>query len=295
MEFIRKNAVLIALALVTLIGALLFARQCTSDHISSSQSQTMTTPTTEKPAETSVQAQSEASKLPVYTYDILRTIPHDAEAFTEGLLFHDGDLYESTGLYGKSSIRKLDPNTGRVLKRLSLDEAYFGEGIVIVADKLYQLTYQAGIGFVYDLKSFRQLRTFSYFGEGWGLTYNGEHIIMSDGTSSLRFLDPDSLLIQKMLAVTSNGVPVRNLNELEMVNGELWANVWQTDSIARINPSTGAVTGWINCAGLLATLTAEERANADVLNGIAYDPKRDVVLLTIKNCSKMFEVRIRKP
>ncbi|MCS6808767.1 MAG: glutaminyl-peptide cyclotransferase [Bacteroidota bacterium] len=233
---------------------------------------------------------SDTMSIPVYTVEVLRTIPHDAQAFTQGLAFSEGELYESTGQYGASSLRKVDPETGKVLKKLVIDEAYFAEGVVVVQGKVYQLTWQSGIGFVYDAKTFRQLRTFSYFGEGWGLTYDGEHMIMSDGTSGLRLLDPDSLMVRKMLYVTANGVPVKNLNELEVVKGEIWANVWQTDSIARISPLTGHVIGWIDCSGLL---TPEERSRADVLNGIAYNSAKDIILLTGKNWSKMFEVRVK--
>ncbi len=294
MDFLRAHAAKIAIAIVTLFVVLLLGEQLivnrshrmNTDVSASSSSQQSGDAS---PASTNTSAPSVAT-IPTYGIEVIRSMPHDSHAFTEGLLFHNGDLYESTGLHGQSSLRKLDPQTGKILKRLNIDAAYFGEGIVIVKDKIYQLTYQTGIGFVYDLKTFEQVRTFSYFGEGWGLTYNGESIIMSDGTSSLRFLDPDSLLIRKMLTVTANGVPVKNLNELEIINGELWANVWQTDSIARINLQTGVVTGWIDCSFLL---TPEERSQADVLNGIAYDAKRDVILLGWKNCSKMFEVRLK--
>jgi glutamine cyclotransferase len=294
MDFLRAHAAKIAIAIVTLFVVLLLGEQLivnrsqrmNTDVSASSSSQQSGDAS---PASANTSAPSVAT-IPTYGIEVVRSIPHDSHAFTEGLLFHNGDLYESTGLHGQSSLRKLDPQTGKILKRLNIDAAYFGEGIVIVKDKIYQLTYQTGIGFVYDLKTFEQVRTFSYFGEGWGLTYNGESIIMSDGTSSLRFLDPDSLLIRKMLTITANGVPVKNLNELEIINGELWANVWQTDSIARINLQTGVVTGWIDCSSLL---TPEERSGIDVLNGIAYDAKRDVILLGWKNCSKMFEVRLK--
>ncbi|TAE31198.1 MAG: glutaminyl-peptide cyclotransferase [Candidatus Kapaibacterium sp.] len=246
-------------------------------------------PTGNTRSNTSTAAPSEA--IPLYTYEVVKTIPHDTRAFTQGLAFYDGELLESTGQYGSSSLRRLDRATGKVLQRLNLDAAYFAEGMVAVQGKIYQLTWQAGIGFIYDAKTFRQLRTFSYFGEGWGLTYDGAEMIMSDGTSNLRFLDADSLLIRKMLSVTSNGAPVKNLNELEYVNGEIWANIWQTDSIARINPQTGKVTAWIDLSGLQ---TPEERANADVLNGIAFDSKREVLLVTGKNWSKLYEIRLKK-
>lgn len=293
MDFLRTHAAKIAIAIVTLFVVLLLGEQLIVNRSSRMN--------TDIPANTPAQQADDASvttntpppataPLPTYGIEVIRTIPHDTQAFTQGLAFFNGDLYESTGQYGTSSFRKLDPQTGKVLKKVGVDAAYFAEGMVVVGGKAYQLTWQSGIGFVYDIKTFQQLRTFSYFGEGWGLTYDGKSMIMSDGTSSIRFLDPDSLLIRKMLTVTANGVPVKNLNELEVVNGELWANIWQTDSIARINPQTGNVLGWIDCSGLL---TPQERSQADVLNGIAYDSKRDVLLLTGKNWSKMFEVRVK--
>lgn len=294
MDFLRAHAAKIAIAIVTLFVVLLLGEQLivnrsrpmnTDVSASSSSQQSGDIP----PANTNTSASAVAT-IPTYGIEIVRSIPHDTQAFTQGLAFFNGDLYESTGQYGSSSFRKLDAQTGKVLKKIGVDAAYFAEGMVVVAGKAYQLTWQSGIGFVYDIKSFQQLRTFSYFGEGWGLTYDGANMIMSDGTSSLRFLDSDSLLIRKMLTVTANGVPVKNLNELEVVNGELWANIWQTDSIARINLQTGNVLGWIDCSGLLAP---QERAQADVLNGIAYDSKRNVLLITGKNWPKMFEVRVK--
>ncbi len=310
MEFLRKHAPKIALVVVVMVVVLILAEQLMTRRSATSflnttpanqanetTSETMNTDTSSNSSaspsnttsNTSNTAPSEA--IPLYTYDIVKTIPHDTQAFTQGLAFYNGELLESTGQYGSSSLRRLDRATGKVLQRLSLDAAYFAEGMVAVNGKIYQLTWQAGIGFVYDAKTFRQLRTFSYFGEGWGLTYDGSEMIMSDGTSNLRFLDADSLLIRKMLPVTSNGAPVKNLNELEYVNGEIWANIWQTDSIARINPQTGKVAGWIDLSGLQ---TPEERANADVLNGIAFDSKREVLLVTGKNWSKLYEIRLRK-
>ncbi|MCU0424743.1 MAG: glutaminyl-peptide cyclotransferase [Candidatus Kapabacteria bacterium] len=295
MEFLRAHAAKIAIGIVTLFIVLIVGEQLISNRtnrMNTSVSDTPPSETTSREAASSSPASTPVSEaqIPVYSVEVLRTIPHDTQAFTQGLAFDNGELYESTGQYGSSSLRKLDPQTGKVLKKASVDAAYFAEGMVVVGGKAYQLTWQSGIGFIYDSKTFRQERTFSYFGEGWGLSYDGESLIMSDGTSSLRFLDVDSLLIRKMLPVTANGVLVKNLNELEVVKGEIWANIWQTDSIARINPQTGKVVGWIDCTGLL---TPEERANADVLNGIAYDAKRDVLLITGKNWSKMFEVRVK--
>jgi glutamine cyclotransferase len=292
MEFLRTHAGKIAGAVLLVFVILLLSERYMANNTSrygaspSSVGEAGNSSSSEIP--TSAYSGGVSTALPIAEPEVLRAIPHDAQSFTQGLAFYNGALYESAGQYGMSSLRQIDPQTGKVLKKLNLDDAYFAEGLAVVKGKAYQLTWQSGIGFIYDITSFRQLRTFSYFGEGWGLTYDGEHLIMSDGTSSLRFLDPDSLLIRKMLTVTVAGVPLKNLNELEMVGGELWANVWQTDSIARIDLKTGSVVGWINCAALLAP---EERSRADVLNGIAFDEKRNILLITGKNWSKMFEVR----
>ncbi len=293
MDFLRTHAAKIAIAVVTLFVVLLLGEQLMVNRSRRMNTDSVSPETASQAANTATNNAAPPQPqetIPTYTVEVLRTIPHDTGAFTQGLAFDNGDLYESTGQYGSSSLRKLDPQSGKVLKKALVDAAYFAEGMVVVGGKAYQLTWQGGIGFIYDVQSFRQLRTFSYFGEGWGLTFDGEHLIMSDGTSNLRILDRDSLLIRRMLTVTDNGAPVKNLNELEVVKGEIWANIWQTDSIARINPQTGSVIGWIDCSGLL---TPEERSNADVLNGIAYDAKRDVLLLTGKNWSKMFEVRVK--
>jgi glutamine cyclotransferase len=307
MDFLRKHAPKIAIIVVVLVAVLLLSEQWITSRVNRSNTSFLNDMPANQPSPaTNPDASSNASNnatsgqspaspapepIPDYSVDVVKTIPHDTQAFTQGLAFYNGELFESTGQYGSSSLRKLDRATGKVLKRLNMDAAYFAEGMVVVKGKAYQLTWQSGIGFIYDAKTFEQLRTFSYFGEGWGITYDGEQMIMSDGTSNLRFLDSDSLLIRKMLPVTSNGAPVKNLNELEWVNGEIWANVWQTDSIARINPQSGKVLGWIDLAGLQ---TPAERASADVLNGIAYDKERDILLITGKNWSKMYEVKVRK-
>lgn len=301
MEFLRKHAPKIALLTIVFVIVLIIAEQVMTrrtatsflNNMPASQENEVSPSNSSKESNASNNAASTpvTEEIPTYTYDIVKTIPHDAQAFTQGLAFYNGDLFESTGQYGSSSLRKIDRSTGKVLKRLNVDAAYFAEGMVAVDGKIYQLTWQSGVGFIYDAKTFQQLRTFSYFGEGWGITYDGTEMIMSDGTSNLRFLDSDSLLIRKMLPVTSNGTPVKNLNELEYVNGEIWANVWQTDSIARINPQNGKVTGWVDLSGLQ---TPTERANADVLNGIAYDKERNILLVTGKNWSKMYEITVRK-
>ena len=234
-------------------------------------------------------ATSALPDLPVDTFQIVATYPHDPDAFTQGLVWQDGIFYEGTGLRGRSSLRKVDPASGAVTQEIDLADQYFGEGITIFGDKLYQLTWQEDTGFIYDKDSFELLDTWTYPGEGWGLTTDGERLIMSDGTNELRFLDPETLDELGRVAVTDQqGNPVVRLNELEYVNGEVLANIWQTDWIARIDPATGQVTGWIDLSGLLP---AEDRTQpVDVLNGIAYDPDTDRLFVTGKLWPKLFEI-----
>ena len=221
-------------------------------------------------------------------YKVVRTYPHDPDAYTQGLVYLDGFLYESTGREGKSSLRKVELSTGKVLQRVDLPGAYFGEGIVLWKDKVIQLTWQSRIGFVYDRKTFKQLRSFTYSREGWGITHDGKRLIMSDGSSSLFFWDPETLKETGRLDVSDKGRPVPNLNELEYIRGEIYANVWQTDRIARISPATGYVLGWLDLNGLL---TAGEQSRAEVLNGIAYDAKQNRLFITGKLWPKLFEIR----
>jgi glutamine cyclotransferase len=220
-------------------------------------------------------------------YKIVHDYPHDREAFTQGLLYHDGFLYETTGMEGKSSLRKVDLTTGKVLQRVDLPGAYFGEGLALWKDKLIQLTWKSKIGFVYDRATFRQIGSFNYSREGWGITQDGKRLIMSDGTSTLYFWDPETFKEIGHLDVTDNGKPVKNLNELEYVRGEIYANVWMTERIARISPATGRVLGWIDLPGLL---TPAERSQTDVMNGIAYDAKQNRLFVTGKNWPKLFEI-----
>jgi glutamine cyclotransferase len=230
---------------------------------------------------------------PEYGYAVVHAYPHDASAFTEGLFYLDGFLYESTGLEGHSSIRKERLETGEVVLQRPLAPDYFGEGIVNWKGHLVQLTYQTQIGFVYDLATFKPLDSFHYVGEGWGLTQDGAHILMSDGTQFIRFLDPQTLRETGRIAVTDQGQPVRNINELEWVKGEILANIWQTDQIARIDPKSGHVVGWIDLSGLLPA--AERGGDPDaVLNGIAYDARSDRLFVTGKRWPKLFEIRLVK-
>jgi glutamine cyclotransferase len=227
---------------------------------------------------------------PVTGYHIVKIYPHDPAAFTQGLVFLDGIFYEGTGLNGRSSIRKVKLESGEVLKIQNLDAQYFGEGIAVVGDELIQLTWQSGIGFVYDKNSFERKRTFSYTGEGWGLTYDGTRLIMSDGTPSIRFLDPKTLKETGRLEVKDGRLPVDDINELEMVKGELFANIWSSDRIARIDPKTGQVIGWIDLTGIL---DPRDRVNIDVLNGIAYDAAGDRLFVTGKQWPKVFEIKLK--
>lgn len=201
----------------------------------------------------------------------------------------NGVFYEGTGLNGQSTIRKVKLETGEVLQRRPIPREHFGEGITLLGKTLYQLTWQSGLAFSYDGDSFTPKRQFTYRGEGWGLTHDGSSLIMSDGTDELRFLEPTTFKEQRRLRVTAVGRPVRELNELEYVKGEVFANVWQTDYIARIDPKTGRVTGWIDLRGLL---TPRERVSTDVLNGIAYDAAGDRLFVTGKLWPRVFEIKL---
>lgn len=225
-----------------------------------------------------------------FTYKIVNAYPHDRSAFTQGLVFENGALYEGTGLHGRSSLRRVELETGNVLQIQKLPGQLFGEGITIFGERIIQLTWQSGIGFVYDKNSFELLKEFHYSTEGWGITHDGKHLIMSDGTPTLRFLDPETLEEIGRIEVHDKDGPVTRLNELEYVRGEIYANVWQTDRIARIAPDTGEVIGWIELAGLLSP---EDRSEpVDVLNGIAYDAENDRLFVTGKLWPRLFEIEL---
>ena len=231
--------------------------------------------------------------VPEYTYEVVHSYPHDRTAFTEGLFYLDGFLYESTGIEGASSVRKVRLETGEVVQRHDLPSAYFGEGIIHWKDRLIQLTYKTEVGFVYNLSTFETERRFEYPGEGWAMTQDGKNIFMSDGTAQIRIWDPETLQELRRITVTDQGQPVPNVNELEWVKGEIYANIWETDRIARIDPATGRVVGWIDLAGLL---NPNERIagpeGTDVLNGIAYDAKGNRLFVTGKRWPKLFEIRL---
>jgi glutaminyl-peptide cyclotransferase len=224
------------------------------------------------------------------TYRVVHVYPHDRQAFTQGLIYLDSHLYESTGLQGQSSLRMVDLETGKVLQHADLPEKYFGEGLAPWGSTLIQLTWQSHTALVYDRFSFRVLRTFNYPGEGWGLTEDGKNLILSDGTATLRFLDPATFQEVRRITVRSNGEQVNKLNALEFIHGEIYANIWYSDRIARISPASGKVLGWIDLGGLLPK---EERTTADaVLNGIAYDAQQDRLFVTGKLWPRLFEIKI---
>jgi glutamine cyclotransferase len=228
--------------------------------------------------------------VPIERYRVVHVYPHDSTAFTQGLVFVNGMLYESTGLRGQSSLRMVDLESGRVLQQHDLPEKYFGEGLTDWDSNLIQLTWQAHVGFVYDRFSFRAIRTFPYPWEGWGLTHNSKHLILSDGSSTLYLLDPSTFKEAGKIQVTAGGVPVLNLNELEYIRGEIYANVWETDRIARISPATGKVVAWIDLSGLRPASTIED--SDAVLNGIAYDSQRDRLFVTGKLWPKLYEIKL---
>ena len=234
---------------------------------------------------------TQSSPVPVYGYKIINVYPHDKTAFTEGLVYDGKILYESTGLYDNSTLRQVDLTTGRVLKLYRLPDEFFGEGLTLWKDQLIQLTWQSGIGFVYNNKSFNQTRSFSYSREGWGITSDGRRLIMSDGSDTLYFLNPDTFDDTGSIRVKDNGNPVNQLNELEFIKGKVYANVYLTSRIAIISPETGEVTGWIDLQGLVDR--EDQLGDVDVLNGIAYDADKDLLIVTGKFWPELFEIKIQ--
>jgi glutaminyl-peptide cyclotransferase len=237
-----------------------------------------------------VSAPGWAQTAPVHSYKIVKAYPHDPTAFTEGLEFHGGALWESTGLNGSSSIRKVDLDTGKVIENHPLSTLYFGEGITFFGDRLYQLTYQSGVAFVYDPKTFRQIESFHYSGEGWALTHDAKHLIMSDGSSALRILDPATFHEDSRLVVREGLRPITDVNELELIDGEIWANIWTKEIVARIDPRSGQVNSWVDFTGLKQEAGCRE--SCDVLNGIAYDAPRKRIFVTGKHWPKLFEIEV---
>ena len=229
---------------------------------------------------------------PIQSYKVLRYFPHNSEAFTQGLVFDEGVLYESTGGEGKSTLRRVDLEDGTVLDSLPLPDKDFGEGLTVWKDRLIQLTWRSNVGYVYDKRDLRKIREFHYEGEGWGLTHDGRYLIMSGGSSTLRFLDPETFEVARTLLVRDHGRPVSDLNELEYVKGEVYANVWQSDRIARISPKTGEVLGWIDLKGLLENAPPKP-SQPNVLNGIAWDAGRGRLFVTGKLWPWLFQIEVK--
>ena len=231
-------------------------------------------------------------KVPIYGYEVVHVYPHDANAFIQGLVFYQGNFLESTGETGRSSLRRVEIDTGNVLQKVDVPPPYFAEGITLLKGKIYQLTWQHQLGFVYDALTFEKTGQFNYTGEGWGLANDGQSLILSDGTNRIRFLDPDNFQVTRTIAVLDGKTPVLEINELEYIKGEIYANIWHADRIARINPQTGAVVGWINLAGLLKPGDVQDEEA--VLNGIAYDEASGRLFVTGKLWPKLFEIRLMR-
>lgn len=236
---------------------------------------------------------SETVAAPVkYGYEIVHIYPHDPNAFTQGLIFTDGKLLEGTGEPGRSSLREVELQSGHVTKKVDLPEPYFGEGIALLNNKIYQLTWQHQVGFIYDAQKFEQVGKFNYTGEGWGLTTDGHSLILSDGTNRLRFIDPDSFQVTRTIAVLDGKLPVNELNELEYINGEIYANIWHDNRIVTIDPQTGRVTGWIDLNGLLPPGDVQDEEA--VLNGIAFDQTGNRLFVTGKLWPRLFEIKLKR-
>ena len=233
---------------------------------------------------------------PVAGFRTVRSWPHDPGAFTQGLDFHEGRLYEGTGVEGQSTLREIELETGAVVRKADLPQDVFGEGITVLGNRIYQVTWKSRKGYVWDRASFKVIREFSYDGEGWGLTNDGTSVIMSDGSATLRFLDPQTLAVQRTVTVRDGSRDVPKLNELEMVNGEIWANVWESNSIVRINPATGAVVGWIDLDGIFTDSDRRRYLKpgqtVDVLNGIAWDDAAGRLVVTGKWWPRLYEITV---
>jgi len=227
---------------------------------------------------------------PILKYEIIDHFPHDPEAFTQGIIWKDGFLYEGTGLYGRSSLRKLDLETGEVLQQYNLPDDFFGEGITIFKDRIYQVTWKEQTGFIYDLNTFQLLETFSYPHEGWGITHDGEYLIISDGTPVLHFVDPFTLEEIKQIEVYERQTKVNRINELEYIQGKIYANIWQTDRIAIIDPESGEITAWLDLSKILDQEDVNQKI--DVLNGIGYDSENDRLFVTGKLWPKIFQIKM---
>jgi len=245
-----------------------------------------------QPTSTTSGDKGSKQSVPVYGYEVVHVFPHDRDAFTQGLIFHEGNWIESTGEVGRSSLRRVEIDSGKVLQQVDVAPPYFAEGITLLKGKIFQLTWQHQVGFVYDGLTFEKSGEFKYSGEGWGLTNDGQSLILSDGTNKIRFIDPDNFQVTKTIAVLDGHTAIAEINELEYVKGEIYANIWHADRIARIDPNSGKVVGWINLAGLL--VPGEVQDEEAVLNGIAYDEASGRLFVTGKLWPKIFEIRLKQ-
>ncbi|MEZ5306299.1 MAG: glutaminyl-peptide cyclotransferase [Pyrinomonadaceae bacterium] len=280
--------------LLVLLSLIFFLGSCTGDDPMANGNPSPAPDNSESNLSTNVPAPPP----PIFGYDIVKTYKHDEKAFTQGLVYRNGFLYESTGQYGESSLRKVDIATGKVLQKHDIPEDYFAEGIALVGDEIFQLTWRSGVGFVYGLDDFKLEREIRYAGEGWGLTYDGTNLYQSDGTNVIRVIDPSTFQTKKTISVyDEKGDPLKKLNELEWVKGEIWANIWHSEEIgkpnhiAKIDPSTGKLTGWINLAEISPKDTIRDSENT--LNGIAYDAEGDRIFVTGKNWKNLYEIKLK--
>ena len=250
---------------------------------------------------TNTNAVKSSSSVPIYTYEIVKTYPHDPKAFTEGLFFYNGFLYESTGETGKSDLRKVELETGKIVQQIKLPKEIFGEGTTVLNGKIYQLTWQSEKGFVYDAETFKLLREFTYQGDGWGLTNDGTNLYMTDSTHVIRVIDPETFkTIKTLVVLREDGKPLMQINELEYIKGEIWSNVWHSEEpnilgkenyIARIDPNSGKLLGWIDLGGISPDDVL--RGSENTLNGIAYDAANDRIFVTGKNWKNLFEIKVK--
>jgi len=271
--------------LVLLLAAIAASASCSAPAIPAPEASTPAAP-----APAAATGTPEIPKVVHYGYEVVAAYPHDALAFTQGLAFDEGFLYEGTGLVGRSSLRRVELETGEVAATVPLPDDWFGEGIAVYSDRIVQLTWRNGVGRVYDRRDLRMLWDFAHEGEGWGVTYDGERLIVSDGTSTLRFLDLETFAAQGSVQVHDGGAAVQGLNELEFISGRVYANVWPTERIAVIDPADGHITGWVDCSGLLATRPVT--GAVDVLNGIAWDEENERLFVTGKLWPWLFEIRL---
>jgi glutamine cyclotransferase len=238
-----------------------------------------------------VQISQKTGHIPIVSVKLVHTYPHDPRAFTQGLEYYRGYLYESTGIAGQSTLRKVALETGKVIQKVSIPPEYFGEGLTIFHDKIYQLTWLSKKGFIYDLRTFRRIGEFPYDGEGWGLTHDDKSLIMTDGSNKIRYIDPVSFAVTRTIELYAEGQGVVNLNELEYVKDEILVNIWHSTRIARVNPHSGQVVAWIDLSSIVAK---EPHREEEVLNGIAYDKSADRLFVTGKNWSKLFEIKVEE-